>query len=94
MKKEHSGKYKAVLEKGQANLDKYNKITVMTQNVFRLNKRHVKENTQYLSAQKISKVELSLTVLIQFCCIIVFIFFFRLSVTITFLLTYSQPVSG
>ncbi|XP_075955564.1 centromere protein H [Anarhichas minor] len=30
-----TGKYKAVLEKGQANLEKYKKMTVMTQNVLR-----------------------------------------------------------
>jgi len=30
-------KYKAVLERGQANLEKYKKMTVMTQNVLRVN---------------------------------------------------------
>lgn len=35
-KEEHADteRYKAVLEKGQANLEKYRKITAMTQNVF------------------------------------------------------------
>lgn len=38
-KKEHpdTHKYKATLEKGQSNLEKYKKITVMTQNVLRVN---------------------------------------------------------
>ncbi|XP_068460879.1 centromere protein H isoform X2 [Clinocottus analis] len=31
----HTEKYKAVLERGQANLEKYKKMTVMTQNVLR-----------------------------------------------------------
>lgn len=38
-KKEHpdTEKYKAALEKGQANLEKYKKMAVMTQNVLRVN---------------------------------------------------------
>lgn len=38
-KKEHpdTQKYKAALEKGQSNLEKYKKMTVMTQNVLRVN---------------------------------------------------------
>lgn len=38
-KKEHPDieKYKAVLEKGQANLEKYKKMTIITQNVLRVN---------------------------------------------------------
>lgn len=41
-KKEHpdSEKYKVALEKGQINLEKYKKITIMTQNVFRVNFRN------------------------------------------------------
>lgn len=39
MSKKHpdTEKYKAALEKGQANLEKYKKMTVMTQNVLRVN---------------------------------------------------------
>lgn len=38
-KKEHPDieKYKAALEKGQANLEKYKKMAIMTQNVLRVN---------------------------------------------------------
>lgn len=38
-RKEHpdTQKYKAALEKGQSNLDKYKKMAVMTQNVLRVN---------------------------------------------------------
>ena len=38
-KQEHpdTEKYKAALEKGQANLEKYKKMAVMTQNVLRVN---------------------------------------------------------
>lgn len=38
-KKEHPDreKYKAALEKGQSNLEKYKKMAVMTQNVLRVN---------------------------------------------------------
>lgn len=38
-KKEHpdTEKYKAALEKGQANLEKYKKMAIMTQNVLRVN---------------------------------------------------------
>lgn len=39
LKKEHpdSEKYKAALEKGQANLEKYKRMAIMTQNVLRVN---------------------------------------------------------
>lgn len=38
-KKEHpdTEKYKAALEKGQANLEKYKKMAIMTQNVLKVN---------------------------------------------------------
>lgn len=38
-KKQHpdTEKYKAALEKGQTNLEKYKKMTIMTQNVLRVN---------------------------------------------------------
>lgn len=36
-------KYKAVLEKGQANLEKYKKMTIITQNVLRVNSVQMKE---------------------------------------------------
>lgn len=40
-KKQHpdTEKYKAALAKGQANLEKYKKMTIMTQNVLRVNHR-------------------------------------------------------
>lgn len=37
-------KYKAALEKGQANLEKYKKMAIMTQNVLRVNFR---KNSRY-----------------------------------------------
>lgn len=45
-KKEHpdTQKYKAALEKGQANLEKYKKMTIMTQNVLRVNRRAITKN--------------------------------------------------
>lgn len=41
-KEEHgiTEKYKAAMEKGQENLEKYRKLSVMTQNVLRVNKSH------------------------------------------------------
>lgn len=49
-KKEHpdTERYKAALEKGQANLEKYKKMTIMAQNVLRVNKL---KNTHCLSVQ-------------------------------------------
>lgn len=51
-KKDHpdAEKYKTVLEKGQANLEKYKKMTIMTQNVLRVNyTKHVEIKIHHLS---------------------------------------------
>lgn len=47
--KEHPDieKYKAMLEKGQANLEKYKKMTIMTQNVLRVHYKYEKFICQY-----------------------------------------------
>lgn len=67
-KKEHpdTEKYKAALEKGQSNLEKYKKMAVMTQNVLRvIFTGTLRKKMQHLSAKYLKIVHACNSALLQ-----------------------------
>lgn len=62
-------KYKAALEKGQANLEKYKKMAIMTQNVLRVNFRK-KQSVQFMT-------ECMILTRSFVGCMLMFVFLFR-----------------